>query len=163
MASNWTWRLGLSAFVFAALAVLAWSLAHQRGRIASRSQSVASRYAVHVTDATLQREVIEARLPVLVMFHAPWCQPCHEMMPTLDTVAESFGGNIKLVLINGDEQEFCRQKYSIDRYPTTLVIGNGQEVFRLVGLLALKDLARQLETVIRDLEIVHTKERETRP
>lgn len=140
MASKWIWRLGLSAFIFAALAVLAWSLAHQRGRIASRSQSVASRYAVHVTDATLQREVVEASLPVLVMFHAPWCQPCHEMMPTLDTVAESFGGNIKLVLINGDEQEFCRQKYSIDRYPTMLMIQNGEERNRHVGLVNRSDL-----------------------
>lgn len=150
MAPKWISRFVLLAFLvaaLAALAVLGWSLAHQRGSEALRSQPVVSRFAVHVTDATLQQEVIESNLPVIVVFHAPWCQPCHEMMPTLDIVAESFEGKIKLVLINGDEQEFCLQKYSIDRYPTMMMIQNGEERNRRVGWVNRNDLADWIRSV----------------
>ena len=46
---------------------------------------------VEVTSSEFQHVVLNAEQPVLVNFHAPWCQPqlhCHD-----DAVAERYRGN----------------------------------------------------------------------
>ena len=125
---------------------------HYRYRQNASSKLDGSRYAIQATDATFQLEVIEEDRPVLVMFQAPWCQPCRQMKPTWEKVANRYSGKVKFVTVNGDESEFSRQKFQVDRYPTLMIFRQGKELMRLVGLVSENDLMDWIETILKSMQ-----------
>ena len=50
------------------------------------------------TDDSFARDVLEADVPVLVDFTAPWCRPCRAIEPILDELAAEYEGRLRLVL-----------------------------------------------------------------
>ncbi len=43
--------------------------------------------AIQLTSETFQKEVLEAKEPVLVDFWAPWCGPCQMVLPIIEELA----------------------------------------------------------------------------
>jgi len=94
--------------------------------------------APEVTDATFDAEVLKAKLPVLVDFHAVWCGPCKAMAPTLDAVAGEMAGKLKVVKIDVDQNPGITQKLKISAMPTLIMFKDGKEVNRQIGALVQK-------------------------
>src|SRR5882672_272468 len=88
-----------------------------------------------VTTATFEREVLEASktVPVVVDFWAPWCGPCRALGPTLDKVAQAFGGRVKLVKINSDENTELSQAFDIRSIPNVIAFKEGRAVAQFMG------------------------------
>jgi thioredoxin 1 len=99
---------------------------------------------VHATDGTFQREVLEADLPVMVDFWAPWCAPCRTMGATLDQVASEMSGRVKIVKINVDENPGTASRYGIQSIPTLLFFRGGQAEGMIPGLLPAAPLRQVL-------------------
>jgi len=90
-----------------------------------------------VTTSTFEREVIEASktVPVVVDFWAPWCGPCVSLGPTLDRVAESFGGRVKLVKVNSDDNPELSQAFNIRSIPNVIAFKEGRAVAQFMGAI----------------------------
>ena len=47
-----------------------------------------------VTDATFEREVLTAELPVLIDLYADWCAPCKQVAPILEELSRELAGQV---------------------------------------------------------------------
>ncbi|MCL2803181.1 MAG: thioredoxin [Micrococcales bacterium] len=86
-----------------------------------------------VNDQTFEAEVIQASLPVLVDFWAPWCGPCRQLMPIVEQLATEHGDKIKFVKINIDENPQTARQQNVVSVPTLNVFKDGQLVKAIVG------------------------------
>jgi thioredoxin len=70
----------------------------------------------------------------LKKFEADWCGPCRMLKPTFQKLEETFGSSIKFSYINVDESQDEAAKYSIRSIPAVVIVKDGAEVNRLVGV-----------------------------
>lgn len=101
--------------------------------------------ALDIDDSTFEKEVLKAGSLTVVDFWAPWCGPCRKMGPVLDEIAADFGGKIKVVKINTDDNLKTAKEYSISGLPSLLIFKNGQAVERLVGLMPKTTIVSNIE------------------
>ena len=87
-----------------------------------------------VTSENFEKEVLQSDKPVLIDFYADWCGPCKMLSPIVDEVAEE-NTDIKVVKINVDNAQDLAMKYQVMSIPTLVVIKDGREVNRSVGLI----------------------------
>ena len=90
---------------------------------------------ITITDKNYEEEVLQSDKTVLMDFWADWCGPCKMLSPVVDAVAEE-RDDIKVVKVNVDENQLLAQEYRVMSIPTLVVIKDGQEVNRSVGLIS---------------------------
>ncbi|MET0146020.1 MAG: thioredoxin [Ilumatobacteraceae bacterium] len=89
---------------------------------------------ITAADDDCYHDVVDgAALPVLVDLWAPWCGPCRVISPTLETLARSRPGTIKLVKVNVDEAPRVASSHGAQSIPTLLVVNRGEVVARHIG------------------------------
>lgn len=107
---------------------------------------------LHVTDAEFEKTVLQASLPVVVDFWAPWCGPCRMVAPTLDKLATEYAGKLIIAKVDTDENPDWAQRFGVQGIPTMLFVANGKLVHRQVGALPegiLRDLVGQFLEVVQ--------------
>ncbi len=72
---------------------------------------------------------------VVVDCWAAWCAPCRAIAPIVEELAKENRGKIVFGKLNVDENPEIANKYGIMAIPTLLVMKNGAEVDRIVGLM----------------------------
>lgn len=87
-----------------------------------------------------EKEVMEANVPVLIDFWASWCGPCRMMSPVIDKIAEEMGDKLKVCKVNVDENHELAEKYEIMTIPAFIVIKNGAEAGRTIGVQPKEDI-----------------------
>ena len=91
-----------------------------------------------VSAATFDKEVLAAKEPVLVDFHAVWCGPCKAMAPALEQIATEMKGKLKVAKIDVDENPEIAGKYHVQAMPTLLILVDGKVVAQHVGAIVQK-------------------------
>ena len=94
---------------------------------------------IDVNKSNFEEEVIKSTTKVLVDFNADWCGPCKMLRPVLDQVAEE-KDNIKIVSINVDFNENLAREYNVFSIPCLVLIENGKEIKRSVGMISKSQL-----------------------
>lgn len=100
------------------------------------------------TKDNFQAEVLDAQTPVLVDFWAEWCMPCRMLAPTIDEVADSFTGKIKVGKVDTDGNQEIGVKYGISAIPTVILFKGGEPVRKFIGLTNKADLETALNEVL---------------
>lgn len=83
---------------------------------------------------------------VVVDFNADWCGPCQMLKPMLEQMATE-NPSVKFVGVNVDQNGELARKYGVMSIPCVVVIKNGQEITRHVGLASKADLQDILQGI----------------
>ena len=86
-----------------------------------------------VTDETFQREVLEAKAPVIVDFWAPWCGPCRAVEPILAELEREHEPEVVFAKLNIDENIETASRYSVLSIPTTILFEGGNPQETVIG------------------------------
>ena len=101
-----------------------------------------------VTDGNFETEVLKSDKPVLVDFWAPWCGPCHMVEPVVEELSEEYGGKVKFLRLNTDDNMNTAATYGIRAIPTLLLFKSGQPVDQIIGFRPKGDLKRVIDKVL---------------
>lgn len=77
----------------------------------------------------------------LLDFYADWCGPCQMLKPTIEKF-EKAHPEVKVTSVNIDEDEELAEKYGVSGIPCLVVLKDGEEVRREVGVMPLKKLEK---------------------
>jgi putative thioredoxin len=85
--------------------------------------------------AGFMADVIEAskQTPVIVDFWAPWCGPCKQLGPLLERLVKQYGGKVKLVKINVDENQEIAAQFRVQSIPAVFGVKDGRPVDGFMG------------------------------
>lgn len=89
------------------------------------------------TAATFEADVVQRSLevPVVVDFWADWCQPCRQLTPILERLANEYNGKFALVRVNVDQSPDIASAFGVQSIPHVFAIRDGQPVNHFQGLL----------------------------
>ncbi len=98
----------------------------------------------HLTDANFE-ETIKKNPLVLVDFWAGWCGPCRALTPTIQELAAEYAGKALVAKLNVDENPQTAEKFQVYSIPTVVLLKDGCEVDRIVGLCPKKNFDAVLQ------------------
>jgi thioredoxin 2 len=103
---------------------------------------------VIVTDANFKEIVEKSPLPVLLDLWAAWCGPCRIIAPTIEQLAKELAGKVLVGKLNVDENKRTAANFNVQGIPTLLILQNGSEVDRIVGVESRESILRRLQRFI---------------
>ena len=84
------------------------------------------------TDATFASDV-QASVPVLVDFWAPWCGPCRIVGSILEEVAAELAGKVRVVKVDVDQNPQSPGQFQVQGIPTIVMFLNDEPVDEIIG------------------------------
>ncbi len=90
-------------------------------------------------EKNFEEEVLNYNGLVLIDFNALWCGPCRMLTPVLEKLSE-MNKDIKVVSINVDDNSLLARKYRVMSIPCLVLIKDGKEIKRNIGLISKEDL-----------------------
>ncbi len=102
--------------------------------------------AMALTKENFEQTVAEG--VTLVDFWAEWCKPCLIVAPTIDELAKQYDGKVKVAKVDVDSQGELAQQFGVSSIPTLLIMKDGVEAKRFVGVTAKDDLAKALDDTL---------------
>jgi thioredoxin 2 len=101
-----------------------------------------------VTDANFTELVEKSSTVVLLDLWAAWCGPCRIIAPIIDRLANELAGKVLVGKLNVDENRQISARFGVQSIPTLLILKDGREVDRIVGVESRESILRRLQSYI---------------
>ena len=80
----------------------------------------------------------------LIDFYADWCGPCRMLAPTVEEVAQQCP-ELLVGKVNVDSESELARRFGVFSIPTLVVLKDGREVARAVGVRSLEQILDMLD------------------
>ncbi|GAA0801671.1 tetratricopeptide repeat protein [Spirilliplanes yamanashiensis] len=115
---------------------------------APRASTIA---VIDVNEATFQTEVLERSLttPVLLDLWAEWCEPCKQLSPVLERLADEGGGSWILGKVDVDANPGLAQALRAQSIPMVVAVIGGRLVEGFTGVLPEAQIRQYIDAVLK--------------
>ena len=102
-----------------------------------------------INEANFKSEVLDSKIPVLVDFWGEYCNPCKNLLPVLEQLADELEGKAKIVKIDAHANAAISVRYGVRAVPNLLFFKNGEVREQFVGAAITKqELREKLEKIM---------------
>jgi thioredoxin 1 len=99
-------------------------------------------------DDQFEREVLNHQGISVVDFWAPWCGPCVQMAPALESFAASNAGKVTVFKLDVDENPKTAERFEIRSVPTIIFFRDGQAQHVSRGTMSQSGLQKKLDELL---------------
>lgn len=104
---------------------------------------------IHIDNTSdFKAKMLHANKICLVDLYSDRCPPCKMLAPTISSLADKYSGRVTVCKVNVDHMPAIAEKYGVMLIPTVLIMKDGKEMKRLVGLRSESEYANQLDELI---------------
>lgn len=101
-----------------------------------------------VSEQDFEQQVLRAELPVLLDLYADWCEPCKQLEPILQGLAEELAGKVKIVRVDVERSPMIARAFRVQSIPMLVLLQGGRPVNQIVGLADRKAILELLQPVL---------------
>ena len=105
-------------------------------------------YVADTSDATFNRDVLNAQQPVFVEFYATWCGPCQIMAPVVEDLSAHYKGSMRFFRVDIDRNPELVGKYQVQSIPSLKMFYRGEVVDGALGVTDQPVLREKIDRVI---------------
>ncbi|MFF0744030.1 tetratricopeptide repeat protein [Streptomyces sp. NPDC004111] len=111
----------------------------------------ASHLVFDVDEAGFERDVLQrsSEVPVVIDFWAEWCEPCKQLGPLLERLAQEYKGRFVLAKVDVDANQMLMQQFGIQGIPAVFAVVAGQALPLFQGVAPEEQIRGTLDQLIQ--------------
>ncbi len=123
-------------------------------RAATAPPPSGGQFVIEATEANFQGEVLDRsfQVPVLLDLWADWCEPCKQLSPVLEKLANEAAGTWVLAKIDVEANQRIAQMLQVQSIPTVFAVIGGQLVPGFQGALPEAQVREFIQALLQAAE-----------
>jgi len=125
-----------------------------QARAATAPPPAGGEYVIDATEANFQAEVLDRsfQVPVLLDLWADWCEPCKQLSPILEKLANEAAGTWVLAKVDVEANQRIAQMLQVQSIPTVFAVIGGQLVPGFQGALPEAQVREFIQALLQAAE-----------